>query len=171
MNDFRRELLKVSSKRNHKIKGSLGINDAFKYYKQNGGKLPNNIYNKIIKTINKYYAQQLSNGIEIKLPCRMGSLELRKFKPTIKIKDNKLINTLPIDWNRTLKLWEEDKQAKEQKIFVKLEVKEVFRVVYNKKTANYKNKSFFKFKTNRQLKLNLKHNIMEGAVDAFLWNG
>lgn len=171
MNEFRKNILKVHQKRHHEVKGSLGVQDAYKYYKHTGGTIDKKTYSTIIKAINTYYAQQLSLGNEIKLPHKMGVIELRKYKPTLKIDNGKLINTLPVDWDRTLKLWEEDEYSRNKKILIKTEVKEIFRIVYNKKTANYKNKSFFNFKANRELKYNLKNNIKEGAIDAFLWDG
>ena len=38
---------------------------------------------------------------------------------------------------------------------------------YNKSKANYKNKSFYEFTTNRELKLGLKKNIVLNKIDAF----
>ena len=66
---------------------------------------------KIIRRVNQYLAEELSNGHEIHLPHRLGILELRKRPTRIEIVDNKLVTTLPIDWDATLKLWYEDEQA------------------------------------------------------------
>ena len=48
-----------------------------------------------------------------------------------------------------------------------MEEKELFKVFYNKKNANYINKSFMEFVVNRDLKTRLKHKIKDGAIDAF----
>ena len=97
----------------------------------------------------------------------MGRLEVRKFEPIIRFDDNKLTVRLPIDWDRTLKLWSEDEEAYKERTLVKREEKEIFRVFYNKRTANYENKSFMQFEVNRDLKRRLKQRIKSKVVDAF----
>ena len=49
-----------------------------------------------------------------------------------------------------------------------MEEKEVFKVFYNKRTANYENKSFMQFEVNRDLKRRLKQRIKDKLVDGFL---
>ena len=48
-----------------------------------------------------------------------------------------------------------------------MEEKEIYKVHYNKKVANYPNKLFYQFKVNRDLKLKIKENIKENIIDAF----
>ena len=97
----------------------------------------------------------------------MGFLELRKFKTKTEFIDGKLKTNLPIDWNATTKLWYEDEEARRRKQKVRIETPEIFRVFYKKTTANYNNKMYFQFITNRTLKLMLKRNITKGKIDAF----
>ena len=97
----------------------------------------------------------------------MGTLELRKYRPTLSVKDNKLKSTLPIDWDRTLKLWTEDEESYKKRTLVKAEEKEIFKAFYNKKNANYMNKSFYSFNLNRDVKKKLKQKIKNKAIDAF----
>ena len=54
----------------------------------------------------------------------MGRLEVRKFEPIIRFDDNKLTVRLPIDWDRTLKLWSEDEEAYKERTLIKMEEKE-----------------------------------------------
>lgn len=81
--------------------------------------------------------------------------------------NGKLHTNLPIDWDRTLKLWAEDEEAYKEKMLVKVEEKEIFKVFYNKGKANYNNKSFYEFEVNRDLKRRLKQRIKDGLIDAF----
>lgn len=101
------------------------------------------------------------------LPHRLGTIELRKYDTRVSFCDGKLITNLPIDWDRTLKLWSEDEEAYKERTLVKMEEKEIFKVFYNKRTANYENKSFMQFEVNRDLKRRLKQRIKSKAVDAF----
>ena len=98
----------------------------------------------------------------------MGRLEVRKFKPIIRFEDNKLTVRLPIDWDRTLKLWSEDEEAYKERTLVKMEEKEIFKVCYNKTRADFPNKGFYQLQINRDLKIALKKKIKLGNFDAFL---
>lgn len=170
----REELLKVKGPRKHKITGSLGVYDAYKWIRRNkwfGKKsITEHDFYSIIRAVNKEIANELLLGNKVILPNRMGTLEIRKSETSVKFINGELYNNLPIDWDKTLKLWCEDEEAFKSKTLVKIQEKEVFRVYYNKTKANYNNKSFYKFKVNRELKNRLKNNIKEGLIDAYLLN-
>ena len=172
MDDFRRKILKVDKPRTHKVRNSLGTYDAYKWIRRNkwldiGRTLTEHEFYSIIRKVNDYLANSLINGEDITFPNRMGTLELRKYRPTLSIKDNKLKSTLPIDWDRTLKLWAEDEESYKKRTLVKAEEKEIFKLFYNKKNANYMNKSFYSFDLNRDVKKKLKQKIKDKAIDAF----
>ena len=99
----------------------------------------------------------------------MGRLELRKYDARITFDGEKVKTNLPIDWDRTLKLWYEDEEAYNNKTLVKVEEKEIFKVYYNKQLANYQNMTFYSFNINRDLKRRLKYNIKNGKLDAFIF--
>lgn len=173
MNNFRRKILKVDGPRIHKIKNSYGVYDAYKYIRKNkwfniGQNLTEHQFYYIIRTINNYLVDSLIRGKDIKLPCRMGSIEVRKKENSPFVKDNKVKSYAPVDWDRTLKLWSEDENAYKERTLVKTEDKEVFKIWYNKTKANYNNQSFYEFKANRDLKLRLKKRIKNGNFDAFI---
>lgn len=48
-----------------------------------------------------------------------------------------------------------------------MEEKEIFKVYYNKKRANYNNKSFMRFHVNRSLKVKIKQRIKDRTLDVF----
>ena len=173
LDEFKNKIKKVSSHRVHRINNSVGIYSIYKILRKNhwyniGRPLTEKEFYSIIRTVNKHIAEELSKGNDFTLPQRMGILEVRKYQPNITIKNGKVKASLPIDWNKTLKLWYEDKDSYNKKTLIKSEVKEVFRLIYNKSKADYTNKSFYEFKFNREIKKKLKDNIKEGIVDAFL---
>lgn len=172
--EFKSNIQKLHDSRKHKVTNSLGVYDAYKWirkdkWKEIGQLLTEHEFYSIIRGVNKLLAENLINGEDITLPCRMGRLELRKYEPKFKFKDNKLITNLPIDWDRTLKLWYEDEESHKKKTLVKMEEKELFKIYYNKSIANYNNKTFYQFNVNTELKKKLKSNIKEGNVDAFTY--
>ena len=170
---FINEIKKTNQTRNHKIKNSYGVYDGFKFYRKNRPKdskyvLTESQYFSIIRKINNYLADELSKGKDIQLPCNMGLIEVRKYKAYIGIKNNKLVSNLPIDWDSTLKLWYEDTESLRNKTLIKSNVKEIFRIHYNRTKANYNNKSFYSFSINRDIKKKIKDNIKNNNIDAFL---
>ena len=172
MDEFRRQVLKVDKPRVHKVNNSYGVYDAYKYIRKNkwfdiGQSVTEHQFYSIIRRMNNLLADALIHGHDIKLPCRMGTIEVRKYDARISIKDGKIKTNLPIDWDRTLKLWSEDEEAYQKRTLIKMEEKEIFSVLYNKTGANYKNKSFYEFAVNRDLKRRLKQRIKSGNFDAF----
>lgn len=171
--EFIASVKKVTESREHKVTKSLGVYDAYKYYRKTKPKgkeyiLTESQYFHIIRSINEALRDNLLNGEDIMLPCRMGRLEIRKYVSTIRTDGKKIKTNLPIDWNATLKLWYEDPKCMEDKFLVRINVPEIFKVYYNKGLANYNNKSFYQFSANRELKKGLKHSIKElPKFDAF----
>lgn len=174
LRDFKRKVRKVNCPRKYKINNSLGVYDGYKYYRKNKPKekkyvLSESQYFAIIRKINLLLIEELLQGNEITIPNRMGIIELRKFNSNIRIdKDGKVHTNLPIDWNKTLELWYEDEESYKNKTLVKMEETELFKIYYNKSSANYENKSFYEFVFNKDLKVRLKQKIKEGKIDAHL---
>lgn len=169
---FLNEVKKVKNSRNHKIKNSYGIYDGFKFYRRNKPKdskyvITESQYFAITRKVNNYLVELLAKGEDITLPFRLGRLEIRKYEPKITWDGKKVKSNLPIDWNKTLRLWYEDSESFKNKTLIKVEEKEIYKIYYNKNLANYTNKSFYQFNFNRELKKKLKYNIKEGDIEAF----
>lgn len=168
------QIKKVKSPRKHSVTGSLGVYDAYKHIRKNkwfdiGKPLSEHEFYIIIRQINSLLAEEILRGNDIELPHRLGKIELRKFEKRVSFRDGKIHTNLPIDWDRTLKLWAEDINSYKERVLVRMEENEIFKVVYNKSKANYNNKSFYEFNINRDIKKRLKQRIKEGLVDAFTY--
>lgn len=170
--DFMASVRKLDKPRAHKVNNSLGVYDSYKFLRKNkwfdiGRSLTEHEFYSIIRRVNNYLAESFLMGQDIKFPHRMGQLELRKYDARFDIVNGKVKTNLPIDWDRTLKLWYEDEEAYKEKTLVKVEEKEIFKVYYNKQLADYNNQVFYEFNVNRELKKRLKQRIKEGKLDAF----
>ena len=168
----RTEILKLNEPREHKVRNSLGVYDMYKLIRKNkwfdiGRPVKEHEFYAVVRQMNNLLADELLHGRDIVLPQRLGSLELRKYDAVMKFSNGQIRTNLPIDWDRTLKLWEEDEEAYKERTLVKMEEKEIFKVFYNRSRANFNNKSFFEFEINRDLKRRLKQKIKSGAIDAF----
>lgn len=171
--DFISNIKKVKESRVHKIKNSYGIIDGYKLYsrikpKESKYNININQYRKITRLVNSYMLDSLLDDGEIIFPCALGRLEIRKFKPEVKMVGDKIINSMPIDWDQTLKLWHQDEESKLEKRLVRKLEKWIYRIYYNRGKANYSNKSFIRFQTNRKLKLQIRDKINNNALEAFI---
>lgn len=172
MDEFRRTILKVNDSRVHRVNNSYGVYDAYKYIRKYkwfniGQPVTEHQFYYIIRNINNLLSDSLVQGHDIKLPCRMGTIEIRKYDAIISINNGKIKTNLPVDWDRTLKLWLEDEEAYKEKTLIKMEEKEIFKIHYNRIRADYNNKSYYEFIVNRDLKKRLKKRIKNGNFDAF----
>lgn len=168
---FIADIKNVTKSRNHTIKNSIGVEDFLYDYLKENKDISSSTIRCIIKTINLELANRLSLGFEIKLPRQMGSLELRSNNTYVKFKDGKLKTNRMIDWNATLKLWYNDKEAKHKKQLVRLENKKIFSVFYNRGKAKFTNQVFYEFVPNRALKQKIKENIQLGNIsDTFTYD-
>ena len=174
MDDFRKEVLKVNKSRVHKVNNSLGVYDAYKWLRKNKwldvGPISEHDYYTIIRTVNKALIKDFLQSGTIRLPERMGEIVLRKYPAKITLQNGKVKTNLPIDWDATLKLWHEDKEAYDEKILVRYENEAIFKILYNKSTATYKNKSFYDFRPIRTIKKQISRLIKDNKLDAYLLN-
>lgn len=149
----------------------------YKHYKKNSKKpLDNNTYSKVLKEYLKEMNIAISQeGYSFKIPQRLGKIELRKNKREVKVDENgNIINHLSINWQATKKLWEENIEAKIKKIKIRYLNEHtngyVFKIVYMKHSANFKNKSVYKMSLNREMRRSTEKPIINNKIDAFLLN-
>lgn len=172
--EFRKNVLKADVKKGKfKITNSNGTKEAWRWLKKNkwldlGQSITENQFGRIVKAINMSLQDKLLEGKDVILPYRMGKLEVRKRYTSLKYVGDKLKVAKPVDWKRTLELWWEDKESKDLKRLVRFEDLETFIIHYNKSSANYNNKRFYKFVPTRTVRRRLKNIINNSGFDALL---
>lgn len=170
-NEFRRKILKLEGKgKKAMVSNSWGVYDAYKLIRKHewyniGRPLKEHEFYSIVRGINKLLGEEITMGNSVTFPQRMGHLELRKIKTGVTYKNGKLKVTYAIDWDSTLRLWFEDKEARDKKILLRFENGDQFKVRYCKYKAAYRNMAYYQFTLNRGLKRRLKDNIKLGIVD------
>jgi len=176
LNDFKNSIMPNRTgkgKRNIKITNSWGVYDAYKTIRKNGwfniGKpVSEKDFYAIIRGVNNLLANEIVLGHKVALPEQMGKFELMKYEKGVSIVNGKLKNTYPIDWDKTIRLWFEDKEAYDERILVRNEQPFVYHVTYRKEDATYENKTFYQFQLHQRLRKILSHNIKKGITDT-LW--
>lgn len=172
--EFNKKIKKLDSKnKDFTVTNSFGVYDCYKAIRKHqwfniGRPLKEKEFYAIIRGINRLLAEEIVMGNPVKFPAQMGLLELHKFQVGVSIVNGRLKNTYPIDWNKTIKLWWENKEAHEKKILVRNEESWVYRVKYCINNAKYENKMFYQFVLNSFIKKALKNNIKKRKIDA-LW--
>jgi len=146
--------------------------DCYKLYKKNVDKalqVDYSLYMDIIKSFNKSLRDKiLYNASEVKLPCNLGRMRIKKFK----LKLNKW-NKLRPDWEKTLKLWERNPEAKEEKKLV-FHLNEhragyAYRVYWDKRKCKVKNNRFYHFTPSRKFARTLSGILRENfEIDYYL---
>lgn len=168
--EFQEIITKKRTKKKAKVSNSWGVYDVYKHIRKNGwyniGRpLKEHEFYSIIRGINLLLAEEILKGNSVKFFHRMGHLDLRKKEHGVYLKDGKLVNTYPVNWNDTIKLWYEDEEARKNKTLIRLNSKYVYHVQYSKYRACYKNRRFYEFALNRFIKQKLKENIISGKTD------
>lgn len=71
-------------------------------------------------------------GGEYVFPLRFGSLSIVGIHYSHFFRDGKLIPVKPVNWNATLKLWEEDQESREKKRLVYFTDDYIYKFLYKK---------------------------------------
>mgnify|MGYP004476350905 FL=1 len=171
--EFRAKLIKTDVPRKSRVRNSWGVYDAYKHIRKKGwydiGRpLKEHEFYSIVRGVNDLMAEEIVRGNIIKFPHNMGELELRKYKPEVKIVDGKLKIGYPVNWDKTIKLWYEDEEARINKTLLRHEPKYIYHIKYNKYHAMYENQVFYEFEVNRFIKRALVGSINNGKTDT-LW--
>lgn len=95
------------------------VRTSYNFYKENSeNPLSMQEYHSIVYGFFKFMLEQLYAAREIKIPCKLGTMQIigRKRKPTIG-EDGKIKNLSP-DWKQTKLLWERCEECKKRKQLV-----------------------------------------------------
>lgn len=156
-----------------KIRNCVGIYDFYKMIRKKGwGSIGHPVtehdFYSVIRTMGKIMAREAAKGNTVVFPFRMGKIETRKFETGVSFANGKLKINYPISWNKTLKLWYQDEEAKKNKTLVRNECKYILYLKYNKYSANYENRTYYQFVPNWDMKQGFVENINKDKIDT-LW--
>lgn len=171
--EFTTQIQKRRGPKTMMVRNSWGVYDIYKHIRKNGWynierPVTEKEFYAIIRGINNLLAEEVAKGNTVKFPWGMGKLELRKIKVGVSLLDGKLVNTYPINWDGTMRLWYEDEEARKNKTLLRWEGEYSYHVKYNKFDATYENQCFYEFTLNRFIKRALGDNIKKGKIDV-LW--
>lgn len=128
----------------------------------------------VVKIIDRYFEltqEDLSFGNTVGLGDLVGDLYVVKTKRKVYINENgDLINNLPIDHNKTIKLWNENPEMRGKTFIRHINTHSdgyLFKLKYDKFRFSVKNKSVYLFKFAKPLRQRLSENIINKEVNAY----
>lgn len=172
-NSFINKVKNIYGTRTHKITNSYGVYDAFKYYRKHRNKkskvlITDSQYFSIIRLFNKGLIDLLLNNKSVLFPYKMGALEIRKYKTHVLLTEDGIKTNKPIDWESTLALWYEDADSYNNKVLIRRDVDEIFRILFLKNKACFINKTFYNLAINRAFKKLVQKQILNNELEAYL---
>jgi hypothetical protein len=156
-----------------KINSHFGVRDYYKYYKKNvENPVEYSKYVKVISELNELVIDDILNkSQDYILPVLGLTLTIRKDERKPQIKNGKLYNNRPPDWQKTNALWDIDPEAKAKKVLVRHINSHtsgfVYRIFCHKFNSSLKNKYFYKFKPSRNFQRSLSQRINDPDKDRF----
>jgi hypothetical protein len=81
--------------------------------------IPYKEYRKIVVDFFEFLIDNLIEGHLVHFPLALGNIQICGIKQKILKDENGNIKNLPPDWKETIKLWNEDPEAKKKKIIVR----------------------------------------------------
>lgn len=138
------DYLKYYRKTVWRYQGGKTKRGTFRQRMNKGGKwtITPQLYRKILTSINSLLLEAILHGEDIQLPLNFGILYARQKKVYTSLDENgKLKTNRALNWQETLKLWYEDKEARESKQVVyqdNCKAKPYFNILF----GDFHNRSF-----------------------------
>lgn len=156
-------------KTEYAIRGSWGSYDFYKYYRKTKPEDPKYILTEgqfydLFRMVNERLVDNLINTGELEFPYRMGSLIVKKQEVGSYIDhEGKRKTNRSVDWNKTLELWYDDEEEYKKKTLLYIECPRIV-IKYDKRNAIYKNKYYYEFHPNREIKKRVNTNSVVSYI-------
>ena len=167
--EFSANIRKARNKKDFKIKNSFCMKNIWRWLKKNkwldlGQSITELQMGTIVKRINAYYQSRLLGGYRVTFPYHMGDIQLIKYDVKPYYKNGKLVIPYAIDWLKTMQLWYENEESRNNKELIRQENKTIYRPYYSKRRAIYNNKVFMEFDFSRAVKKKINEIVKQGLM-------
>lgn len=156
----------MNRKRSNKTNINIGLDDFYKYYRENNKtKIGRSLYGRIVKDFFYLLIQEILKGFIFNMPYKLGHIGIHRYKPRVKFDENGfnfIESNVSIDFGATNKLWREQPELKHKKyIYHTNEHTNGFKykIRWSKKGAYVKNIRAFKFQPSRYFNRSLAKHI------------
>lgn len=154
---------KAGTIREFDVNNSYGIRDYYwNYRKKFKHNISEQIYSKIIKEVISLMIDELKKDAYVVFPEGFGFLKTAYPKFTVKLKEDKLKVVGMVDWYKTIELWYNDEEAKENKQLI-------YKENYFTKIASYSKIGKY-FKNKQFLRLDIKRSVHKTLTTDYIDN-
>ena len=152
---------KAGTIREFEINNSYGIRDYFwNYRKKYGVKISEQLFTKIIKDVILAFIEELKNDAYVVFPLGFGFLRTAYIKHSVTFVNGKVKVNGIVDWVKTINLWYENTEARDNKQLVYRD-KGICKIIKYTKSGNvFKNKKF--------LCLDIKRSLYKQLTDDYI---
>lgn len=159
--------------RKKKINNSWGVYDYYKFYRKIRPKekkyvLNEHMFYSLLRKVNQLLAEDLIQNNPIVFPYALGEVYSKRQKAYTSFENGRVMTNRRIDWNATLKLWHEDKEARENKTLIRRTEPYFDSLAYSKRNAKYKNMRYYSFRINKYLLTDFYKIHSQSNVNAIL---
>lgn len=160
--EFRKQLCKVHEPRQHKLTGSYGCKDYYLYYrKKYSSKITQGKFVQIFRAImldliDKYLLTRLN----LNFPNNMGSITVDDVKQKVIKQDKHYHVKAPIDWVKTIELWEHDEESRQRKLKIYSKHTNTACLHFYKNRKGFKGQKYFYLQFSRSLKKYIYHKLV-----------
>ncbi len=149
------------------IKTERTIRTSYPFYRKNiDNKKDSKTYISIANGYMQFIMEQVTEGHEVVLPAKLGSLEIIGRRGTVKVNPDTGLRSLPPDWVRTKALWKINPEAKaERKIVYHLNEESsglIYKVHWSKRNILVENKRLYSLRIARTPKRAISKAIKSG---------
>lgn len=157
----------VRDKRTPSCSGTLTVQTVYRALKKDKKIKDVDIhtFRKIVRTMGQNLAKQIMDGYIVKLPLQMGHFVVIEKKPFVKFINGKVYHNHKVDWNGTIRLWEEDAEARRDKTVVYFNTDKLLFIRYYRRLAKFKNKYFFEVRATSAIKRNIHKYADENKIN------
>jgi len=149
------------------VKTEKTIRTSFPFYKEKvDNPKDSKTYIAVANGYMKFIMEQVTEGHEVVLPARLGSLEIRGRRGTIRVNADTGLRCLPPDWVRTRALWNINAEAKAARKIVYCLNEEssglIYKVHWSKRNILIENKRLYSLRIARTPKRAISQAIKSG---------
>lgn len=154
--------INLTEHRKHKLTNSYRVRDYYNHYKKNHNtSLTESEYSAILSDIFQTMIDDcLLNFVPICLPYKLGVISVGEYKPNVTFENGKYKYNGPVDWKKTLDLWDEDPESRADKRIIYTPFKKILYIKYTKEKSSFKNQMYMYFKEARSMRKYLSKKLI-----------
>ncbi len=154
---------------------TLASQDARKFFyqyrrdvkKEKGKLIERKIFKKLIVDFHQLLFEEMCDGFEFRMFSRLGTFSIKKSRNEGLFTDKGGFKR-HVNWKETVKIWKENPEKKGKAFIYHPYTEYSFMMTWSRRIAQFKNMHFYSTRFNNDLKMKLRHRILNNPnFDAY----